>query len=491
MTLKRTNLKAAFTLVELLVSIFLLMLVMVGINVVFSSTSATIGVGQAQSEGIRDGRAAQSVLTQDLGAMASDTPSLIISMHQVQGFRSPAARQLDPTPTAPLTWDRDGDGVEENVSIYEYGERSFRADTLSFFARGSFRRQTGGLQTISSIDQQPLSDNTVFREAWIWLGHLALANNDATVEYWPPGMGAPDTNHNNFYANQWIVGRQAILLSDPASGIIGPGQQHFLQRNWAPTDPATSDLSPLMFNSASTEGAAFTQIQYCRYDVARTSIDGFGKRLSDLVTSNGPTYNWWGDDSDTTVPNLFATHNRRFSVNPFVVRPLNAATVSQQAPVFLRGCSSFVVEFAGNFVSQNPDGSVSAPVPDPAGTIDFVVVGSGANARRAIRWYGLPRNTDTGNDPAGGIRIEANEFNDVVPVRDIAGVVQEFERVVPADNQPYGVSPPASAANQSYICAWGPTNTNRPKMIRITFTLEDSLGRLPQGQTFEYVFTLP
>ena len=31
----------------------------------------------------------------------------------------------------------------------------------------------------------------------------------------------------------------------------------------------------------------------------------------------------------------------------------------------------------------------------------------------------------------------------------------------------------------------------KPKMIRIIFTLDDPNGKLPEGQTFEYVFNLP
>jgi hypothetical protein len=538
MNLKRTHLSAAFTLIELMVSIFLLMLVMIGINSVFSSTSATIGVGQAQSEGIRDARAGHAVLTQDLSALASDGPSLIISMHQTAGFRSQQVRLGDPTPTLPLSWDRNADGVEaaaENVSVYDYGDRSFRHDTISFFGRGAFRRQTGGIRTpVMSADRQPLTANSTIREAWIWIGHLALANNNNGYVITPqagnvpavltdPGAGTPDTNPNNFYATQWTVARQAILLSernpdDPTTGQIGPGAQHYIQRNWMLSDPVTvgvTNLSPLAYFSPSTENTAITQLQTSRYDLASTSITGFATRLSAVIGANGPTtFNWWGDVADATVPNLFATRNFRFQANPFVVRPLTAATVSQQAPIFLKGCSSLIVEYAGNFVTQDPTtGAVTGATPDAEGTIDFVVTGTtAANRRRSIRWYGLPRSTDLNNDPVApnvGVRItSASEaptlpvgapnqyFNDVVPLRDLlGGTPATFERVVPTGTPVsapvYGVSPTNNAANESYICAWGPNDPNRPKLIRITFTLEDSLNRLPEGQTFEHVFTLP
>ena len=34
-------------------------------------------------------------------------------------------------------------------------------------------------------------------------------------------------------------------------------------------------------------------------------------------------------------------------------------------------------------------------------------------------------------------------------------------------------------------------NDQRPKLIRITMTLEDATGRLPDGQTYQYVFQVP
>ena len=42
-----------------------------------------------------------------------------------------------------------------------------------------------------------------------------------------------------------------------------------------------------------------------------------------------------------------------------------------------------------------------------------------------------------------------------------------------------------------YTCAWGPADNVRPKMIRLTIVIDDPNGRLPDGQTYEYVFSLP
>jgi hypothetical protein len=46
-----------------------------------------------------------------------------------------------------------------------------------------------------------------------------------------------------------------------------------------------------------------------------------------------------------------------------------------------------------------------------------------------------------------------------------------------------------------YVVAWGPgepaTTAPRPKMLRIIATLADPTGKIAEGQTYEYVVTLP
>ena len=86
-------------------------------------------------------------------------------------------------------------------------------------------------------------------------------------------------------------------------------------------------------------------------------------------------------------------------------------------------CSQFAVEFAGDFVTQNGLGHVTALVPD--GTTDFLVTAQGGYV---TRWYGLPRDVDDNGriwlrDPAWGpvppqtaLLIESP---DVLPLRDI------------------------------------------------------------------------
>jgi hypothetical protein len=47
-----------------------------------------------------------------------------------------------------------------------------------------------------------------------------------------------------------------------------------------------------------------------------------------------------------------------------------------------------------------------------------------------------------------------------------------------------------------YCAAWGPAELAsgsilRPKMLRITMTVDEPFGRMAQGQTYEYIINLP
>ena len=43
---------------------------------------------------------------------------------------------------------------------------------------------------------------------------------------------------------------------------------------------------------------------------------------------------------------------------------------------------------------------------------------------------------------------------------------------------------------ETYTCVFGP-NDPAPSLIRITITLVDPTGRLRDGQTYQYVFSVP
>jgi chitodextrinase len=354
--------------------------------------------------------------------------------------------------------------------------------------------------------------------------------------------------------------------------------------------PQTAALTPLAYNTQSSDGNASTPLQSSRYDLALTTISGFKNNVlfnapqwavntnyavGAYVTDNGSIYVATAASSPSSAADepgtaggsrwtvqlwysLMMTPSaggvQRFQANPFVEKPVTPASVSKQAPIFLPACTQFIIEFAGDYISQiaaNPDewvntksyavgdvvkvpagstytiyvavaastgqqppnttywqtavaGTINTYKPNggisPDGQMDFV---QGTNQ---IRWYGLPRDTN------GNGVITAND-GDVVPVCDVSRTAMPFEKSwpfniadpthppvasdIPAAGSDFYINTnmPKNAAGQidpSYTVAWGPADTNRPKLVRITLVVDrpEAASNQFDGSTFEYVFKL-
>jgi hypothetical protein len=84
-------------------------------------------------------------------------------------------------------------------------------------------------------------------------------------------------------------------------------------------------------------------------------------------------------------------------------------------------------------------------------------------------------------------KTAANQTIHAMPHRDRYDLTGNEMALSSADtNQNVGLN-----QENHYTCAWGPSDTNLPKMIRIVVRVDDAEGRLSDGQTFEYVTNLP
>ena len=205
----------------------------------------------------------------------------------------------------------------------------------------------------------------------------------------------------------------------------------------------------------------------------------------------------------------------RFEADPLPDRPLTATGLARTVPILLAHCPSFLVEYAGDFVTQDADPVRGPTTPAEDGTVlrasadgvlDFVRLADGS---RQTRWYGLPRDTNGDGSVPGG-RPHNNQMPDVVPLRDVRRTAQTspgadaapFERLhdpppgprrlrlpLPADGD-YATSMPADA---TYVVAWGPDTVSepRPRLLRIVFSVDDAAGKLTNEQTYTYVVRLP
>ncbi len=476
-------------------------------------------------------------------------PYLVISNARIAAYLDKNDEASDSTPPtattfAPRSLDiRTQDGV--TVPIYIYGNRNFRIDQISFFGRGAFTKQTGN---INGFGNGSLFSN----DALLWFGHLRTFNGRSVADvdnisdaYGQPGAletsgGQP--NSNNRYAGQFSLGRAQLLLVEPntASGrfpipVVYDDNftpQHFVFARWAMDGGGSSTaLSP--FNTSSFVAAYDTRNTTTlgddvhRYVLTRRNLstDGNTEQLSD-GTNSAPNAQLFPTSGGTPPDNLtinhartdalgvsraqalarFVTvapglatwwqnlmggsHNFRFTVNPFPSRPFNPKKMGQRSQLLAEACTQFIVEFAGDFMTQNASGTVTGTAPD--GVIDFLVVGG----QRQVRWFGLPRDVNgdgTINAPSG----------DVVPVRDVRGAQAFFEKIVPAQVGNYAsvIAEPGTNVDASgYICAWSPLNmdpTNAtnwngvPSMLRIIVELRDPEGKLTQPVTQEYVYRIP
>jgi hypothetical protein len=421
-----------------------------------------------------------------------------------------------------------------------YNDRNHRVDIFSLFGRDTFQRQTGG-GTINSSRVDRFVDPMTSQEAWIWYGHVLLPDNNGNFAYTSglsitPGSGDFNSNPNGYYASQFTLGRVAMLLQDPDSttGAIttyekaGAGASIPVDHTYVrPVDTssagtaAATALWPFKFDALTSITLDLTtKLQHSRYDLAGASMGSYRSYLQSFIASN-PGYDWWH-------PLMLAY---RYQASPYVLNVagnrLTPAAVAQQAPIFLSGCSQFIVEYAGDFIEQDNDANSSsygelknvyfdtgaAVTPGTDGEIDYVW--DPATSARRVRWYGMPRDVNGDGRINGGPGHALRDLLDVVPLRDVlrtaatptapsalvtvltnAATAAPFERFQSYTDVTLPARSPLQIQNEYittklrdefYTCAWGPGD-RKPSMIRVTFVLDDPEGQLGDPQTFEYIF---
>lgn len=473
-----------FTLVEVLLAIALVVLLLLGISQVFRLSGKTVGAGQTLSAQVRDERAFQAVLADDMRNVVWNSPLFLIDSRTSLN-ENPQSGWLS---REDQTNDSDGrvqsiDGRPGEVLVPQYGRRNHRADRLVFFAQGRYRRQTA--------DDGAFVSATTSNEACIYLGHLALPQRDAAGNisaYAGPFEGPLDAADTGRYAADWVLGRFVAVLRDPASiteGYITAG---------------SAVLGPLAGNSPSGASAA-TLLRHARYDLVGTTLDSFRQTLAG--------YSGSGQEM------LF-----RFECNPYVRRPMTSAALAKAAPYFIGHASQFVVEFAGDYIAQNNNRSDpdygKAVLAGADGRIDYIVENRGGATVERIRWYGLPRDTNGDGIILGGYAKSAHgnwpqdrtceSLVDVVPVSDLLRILEDndtvrasFEVQVGVNNvgtQLVGGSYLNAAAGQAvdtsgqsfrYRAMW---KNDSPQMLRILLRLDDPAGRLKEGHWVECVYSL-
>jgi prepilin-type N-terminal cleavage/methylation domain-containing protein len=492
--------KNAFTLVELMISIALVLVLIIGVNRVFKYTTDTVGTEAAISSAMRDLRAAERTLRHDTDMMvsSSEQPAIVIRSHVVYAFRNQqdALSDADGLPET----DVDPTNPASTINYAAAGNealptaRRHRLDTLSFFARDisqPYKRQTGD----PAANSGTLIYNDSSAEAWISLGPLWLPDNAGTFDATAtppatyPGVGTiASSNPNNYYASQWLYGRQTILLKSFANMTIG---EAFLVSS---TGSGAKALSPLQWDtpvvkkiSATGAGPALAVVQEAACDLANTTISDY----RNLVGAADPG-TWW--TALCTTGATGAAPQYLFQADPAGVKlagGMTGTSAAKASNVFISSCSQFIVEYAGDFVTQDPN-SGAMTVAQPDGITDFAIIpATGGNpiARRMVQWYGMDRDT-SGNAVAGPDGLIATGSGDVRPVQTIFGnsAAFAFEKQIPSSGSDYITAWRAGDLDGSDAAYAG--KPRKPTMIRIIIQIADSAGRLTDGQNFEYVFAV-
>jgi hypothetical protein len=202
--------------------------------------------------------------------------------------------------------------------------------------------------------------------------------------------------------------------------------------------------------------------------------------------------------------------------------------MSARQQLLAEACSQFIVEYAGDFVTQSLATGVVTNAAAPDGVVDFVVrtLPAPVGQVRRTRWYGLPRDVDEDGIIAGNAASSIPPANspiwtsdDVIPLRDICGARQLFERYVPVGAANYAnevdeVDNPlpllrgsgfVTTEDTSYVCIWGAedfstavpyttgpsTGYRIPTMLRIIADLTDTNGKLQSPVRQEMIFPVP
>jgi prepilin-type N-terminal cleavage/methylation domain-containing protein len=529
---RQSTIRNAFTLIELMISIALVLLLLIGVNQVFRLTGDAVGAGQVLSGLNRDLRAAQGVLADDFRGIDSGGPFILSCRlsrwggpgDDVDIFLSFSDYMNDRDARAKT---RDIDGRDSDLDArantegdtnvpYElntgcnYDSRVHRVDSLMFPVRGMFRRQTG--------DSGLFVSATTSNQGFVYLGHVALPRRwgGAISGYYYPGeagSSAPDPSFAGGFASEWVLGRVRLLLRDPSQ--IGSEQAY--QR---PAINASSTfIGPISSGSTSQDGSRLSQSVY---DLGVGSIDTVRSDISAYEQATGRT-DWWQwmiydyYSPDPTRPRLF-----RFECNPFVSRPMTSAIMAKTTPYFMGNVSQFIVEYAGDYLVQDNNrasgsyGRIQGAGND--GKVDYIVDRTvpGRTVER-IRWYGHARDVNADGVilgskwRPGGVWVTPDQLVDTVPLGEVlaacrnnglayaAPVNAPREVEVPTDlsgawrarymdytDPTYDAGRPGQAMAK-YTCVW---RTGCPDLIRILIRQDDPNGRIKEGQWSEMVFSL-
>ena len=328
-----------FTLLELMISIALVLILLLGVNYVFRTAVDSIGAGEQIIQFTQDSRTASRELLSDFNNVAPDPPCFIIASQIVPQFlnANDAQNGTDPryfldtsTNTAYIYGTQTGSmpGANNTISIngqtytVEYipaavpNNRDHRCDMVRFFVHGLFPRRTGSNNAFISTTTSSAQD------AFITIGHAMLPTVDASVFVgpttdgggnstlvlnpilghlvqqgaYPPLYGTSPvyqdggvtaTQRLGGYAADWVLARNVTLLRDPNS--ISTANDFYYPRQVSGSAGAPAwygvNMTPLGNDSpdSSSSLANATVYQSSRYDLVGRTMEQIRRDIADAI----------------------------------------------------------------------------------------------------------------------------------------------------------------------------------------------------------------
>jgi len=333
----------AFTLIEMMTAIGLLLLIIAGVGIIFKAATGSVSLSQANMEMMSNIRAVQGQIERDIGGLERNG-FIVIRSRAVIG----------------------ADGVTR------------RFDQLAFLANGSFPNRTG------SKNSSPFTDRTVANSARIWYGHPVIevagsADQGTAVPLNAVPTGATDKDY--------ILGRVATLLmpSDGGSAkTIGTGG--IFVAAFSSIDRAATLAMADMPNSEPG-----TSITASRIGVAEVTASQVMQAISSAVTTAGGRANAPRYEAENycyrfkTLPNPYASE---------VGSPPSLTNAYfRMHPILLPGTPDFSVEWTDGtlFIADDIDpGTGAAVLTERVGTTRWF----GYDTPQPASKYGAP-----GTDP--------------------------------------------------------------------------------------------
>ena len=330
-----TSRRSAFTIIEILVTIGILVLIAAGMSTIFTSISETVNAGKRVAELNRFAAQFERVMRQDFESMTRD--GFLVIVHQNAPGANPTRDvQLSPADASDL----DNNGVPG---------RPRRADEIMFFSRSQYET------TRRAISPGMIAKST---EAAIYYGHgqkrrpdftrpfnnpvssnnffFNPAINDQNIDQSGPEqawLGTPSTDgipNPNRYAVDWSLLRQVTLLTNPqTSGQDLPDElfnvRRLGDRPWLEDSARQVALQPAMqtifgslnfYQASATMPRWFKEYRPGGFIAATDSEIYRASGLVDLVTSDinsiasairyGPGVGGWlGSPLDYLTPTGF------------------------------------------------------------------------------------------------------------------------------------------------------------------------------------------